>query len=85
VGRTLVGRIRSRIYGTVAPRFKYGRANLVIHVNAVAPGPVITVLQPATHTAKNMEGWGVGTPLHGCAGQPAELGLSSFWRRAIQT
>ncbi|KAF8640952.1 hypothetical protein AX17_000599 [Amanita inopinata Kibby_2008] len=45
-----------------------------IRVNAVAPGPVVTALQAASRTADNMEGWGIGTPLHGRAGQPAELG-----------
>ncbi|KIL71489.1 hypothetical protein M378DRAFT_223195 [Amanita muscaria Koide BX008] len=44
-----------------------------IRVNAIAPGPVLTALQPASRSAENMEGWGVGTPLHGRAGQPAEL------------
>jgi len=47
-----------------------------IRVNAVAPGPVVTPLQPASRSPENMEGWGVGTPLHGRAGQPAELGPS---------
>lgn len=45
-----------------------------IRVNAVAPGPVITPLQPASRTPEDMEGWGSGTPLHGRAAQPAELG-----------
>lgn len=45
-----------------------------IRVNAIAPGPVLTALQPASRSAENMEGWGVGTPLHGRAGQPAEMG-----------
>jgi len=45
-----------------------------IRVNAVAPGPVMTALQAASRSAENMEGWGVGTPLHGRAGQPAEVG-----------
>ncbi|KAF8808184.1 NAD(P)-binding protein [Phlegmacium glaucopus] len=45
-----------------------------IRVNAVAPGPVITALQAASRPADNMEGLGVGMPLHGRAGQPAELG-----------
>lgn len=47
-----------------------------IRVNAVAPGPVITALQPASRPADNMEGLGVGMPLHGRAGQSAELGPS---------
>ncbi|KAF9015667.1 hypothetical protein BDQ17DRAFT_1341443 [Cyathus striatus] len=45
-----------------------------IRVNAVAPGPVVTALQPASRSAENTEGLGVGLPLHGRAGQPAELG-----------
>ncbi|ESK82847.1 tropinone reductase 1 [Moniliophthora roreri MCA 2997] len=46
-----------------------------IRVNAIAPGPVYTPLQPASRSADNMEGWGLGqTPLHGRAAQPAELG-----------
>ncbi|KAG1729681.1 hypothetical protein EDB19DRAFT_108672 [Suillus lakei] len=45
-----------------------------IRVNAVAPGPVITPLQPASRSAEEMEGFGVGMPLHGRAAQPAELG-----------
>jgi NAD(P)-dependent dehydrogenase (short-subunit alcohol dehydrogenase family) len=47
-----------------------------IRVNAVAPGPVITALQPASRSPENMEGFGVGLPLHGRAGLPAELGPS---------
>lgn len=47
-----------------------------IRVNAVAPGPVITALQAASRSAENMEGLGVGLPLHNRAGQPAELGPS---------
>lgn len=46
-----------------------------IRVNAVAPGPFLTPLQPASRSAENMEDWTVGsTPLHGRAGMPAELG-----------
>lgn len=45
-----------------------------IRVNAVAPGPFYTPLQPASRTEENMEGWGIGAvPLHGRAGQPAEI------------
>ena len=47
-----------------------------IRVNAVAPGPVITALQPASRSPENMEDFGVGLPLHGRAGLPAELGPS---------
>ncbi|KAF8888838.1 NAD(P)-binding protein [Infundibulicybe gibba] len=45
-----------------------------IRVNGVAPGPVITALQAGSRDAEEMEGLGVGLPLHGRAGQPAELG-----------
>jgi NAD(P)-dependent dehydrogenase (short-subunit alcohol dehydrogenase family) len=45
-----------------------------IRVNAIAPGPVITALQAGSRSADDMEGLGVGMPLHGRAGQPAELG-----------
>jgi len=43
-----------------------------IRVNAVAPGPIWTPLQPSTRDAEEMEEFGVDTPL-GRAGQPAEL------------
>jgi hypothetical protein len=42
-----------------------------IRVNAVAPGPIWTPLQPATKPAEAMEKFGADTPL-GRAGQPAE-------------
>ena len=46
-----------------------------IRVNAVAPGPVYTPLQPASRAAEQMEGWEVGKPpLRGRAAAPAELG-----------
>jgi len=46
-----------------------------IRVNAVAPGPVYTPLQPASRSQDQMDGWGVGDiPLHGRVAQPAELG-----------
>ncbi|KAF9535597.1 NAD(P)-binding protein [Crepidotus variabilis] len=45
-----------------------------IRVNGVAPGPIVTALQPASRDADNMDEWGKGTPLHGRAGQPAEAG-----------
>ncbi|KAG6330273.1 hypothetical protein ID866_8816 [Astraeus odoratus] len=44
-----------------------------IRVNMVAPGPVVTPLQPASRAAEEMEGFGLGTPLHGRAAQPAEI------------
>ena len=31
-----------------------------IRVNAVAPGPVYTPLQPASRSGEQMDGWGVG-------------------------
>jgi len=46
-----------------------------IRVNAVAPGLFYTPLQPASRESEQMEGWGLGAvPLHGRAGQPAEIG-----------
>jgi NAD(P)-dependent dehydrogenase (short-subunit alcohol dehydrogenase family) len=42
-----------------------------IRVNAVAPGPIWTPLQPATRNADDMTSLGANTPL-GRAGQPAE-------------
>ena len=48
-----------------------------IRVNAVAPGPVYTPLQPASRSEDNMEGWGIGgVPLHGRPGQTAEMGAT---------
>lgn len=43
-------------------------------MNAIAPGPIITALQAGSREAEDMEGLGVGMPLHGRAGQPAEMG-----------
>jgi NAD(P)-dependent dehydrogenase (short-subunit alcohol dehydrogenase family) len=43
-----------------------------IRVNAVAPGPIWTPLQPATQTSEKIEKFGQETPL-GRAGQPAEV------------
>ncbi|WP_081738019.1 SDR family oxidoreductase, partial [Arthrobacter sp. H41] len=43
-----------------------------IRVNAVAPGPIWTPLQPATTTSEKLESFGEGTPL-GRMGQPAEV------------
>ncbi|MHA7264234.1 SDR family oxidoreductase [Arthrobacter sp. TMN-37] len=43
-----------------------------IRVNAVAPGPIWTPLQPATTTPEKLESFGDDTPL-GRMGQPAEL------------
>jgi NAD(P)-dependent dehydrogenase (short-subunit alcohol dehydrogenase family) len=43
-----------------------------IRVNAVAPGPIWTPLQPATQPPEKIEKFGTDTPL-GRAGQPAEV------------
>jgi NAD(P)-dependent dehydrogenase (short-subunit alcohol dehydrogenase family) len=43
-----------------------------IRVNAVAPGPICTPLQPATQPVEKLEKFGEDTPL-GRAGQPAEV------------
>jgi NAD(P)-dependent dehydrogenase (short-subunit alcohol dehydrogenase family) len=43
-----------------------------IRVNAVAPGPIWTPLQPATQEPEKVEKFGAETPL-GRAGQPAEV------------
>lgn len=43
-----------------------------IRVNAVAPGPIWTPLQPATQETEKIEKFGQDTPL-GRAGQPAEV------------
>jgi NAD(P)-dependent dehydrogenase (short-subunit alcohol dehydrogenase family) len=43
-----------------------------IRVNAVAPGPIWTPLQPATQPEEKIEKFGQDTPL-GRAGQPAEV------------
>lgn len=46
-----------------------------IRVNAVAPGPVHTPLQPASRPAEQMEGFGKKSQL-GRPGQPSEVGPS---------
>ncbi|KAJ3500028.1 hypothetical protein NLJ89_g9971 [Agrocybe chaxingu] len=52
------------------------RRSRCIRVNAVAPGPIVTALQAGSRSEENMEGWGVGTPLYGRAGQSPEVGPS---------
>lgn len=46
-----------------------------IRVNAVAPGPVHTPLQPASRPAEQMEGFGQQSQL-GRVGQPSEIAPS---------
>jgi NAD(P)-dependent dehydrogenase (short-subunit alcohol dehydrogenase family) len=46
-----------------------------IRVNAVAPGPVHTPLQPASRPAEQMEGYGEQSEL-GRVGQPSEVAPS---------
>ena len=46
-----------------------------IRVNAVAPGPVHTPLQPASRSAEQMEGFGSKSGL-GRIGQPSEIAPS---------
>ncbi len=55
-----------------------------IRVNAVAPGPVWTPLQPATQPPEKLEKFGTDTPL-GRAGQPAEVAPAFVFLASEQT
>ncbi|KAJ9103876.1 hypothetical protein QFC21_002338 [Naganishia friedmannii] len=48
-----------------------------VRVNSVAPGPVLTPLQPASRPSEQMDDWEVNKlPLWGRAGMPSELAAS---------
>lgn len=55
-----------------------------IRVNAVAPGPIWTPLQPASRDAEDVPGFGSDTPL-GRAGQPAEVAPAYVFLACEQT
>lgn len=55
-----------------------------IRVNAVAPGPIWTPLQPATQPTEKIEKFGSDTPL-GRAGQPAEVAPAFVFLASEQT
>jgi NAD(P)-dependent dehydrogenase (short-subunit alcohol dehydrogenase family) len=55
-----------------------------IRVNAVAPGPIWTPLQPATRTPEEVASFGTDSPL-GRAGQPAELAHAYVFLAAERT
>jgi NAD(P)-dependent dehydrogenase (short-subunit alcohol dehydrogenase family) len=55
-----------------------------VRVNAVAPGPIWTPLQPATRDAESLKDFGKDTPL-GRAGQPAELAPAYVFLAAERT
>jgi NAD(P)-dependent dehydrogenase (short-subunit alcohol dehydrogenase family) len=55
-----------------------------IRVNAVAPGPIWTPLQPATRDADEVAAFGAGSPL-GRAGQPAEVAPAFVFLAAEST
>jgi NAD(P)-dependent dehydrogenase (short-subunit alcohol dehydrogenase family) len=55
-----------------------------IRVNAVAPGPIWTPLQPATQPTEKVEKFGADTPL-GRAGQPAEVAPAFVFLAAEST
>ena len=55
-----------------------------VRVNAVAPGPIWTPLQPATQPPEKLEQFGQDTPL-GRAGQPAECAPAFVFLASDQT
>ncbi len=55
-----------------------------VRVNAVAPGPIWTPLQPATQPEAKLESFGSDTPL-GRAGQPAEVAPAFVFLASDQT
>ena len=55
-----------------------------VRVNAVAPGPIWTPLQPATQPPEKLEEFGSETPL-GRAGQPAEVAPAFVFLASEQT
>ena len=55
-----------------------------VRVNAVAPGPIWTPLQPATQPPEKLEQFGSETPL-GRAGQPAEVAPAFVFLASEQT
>jgi len=55
-----------------------------IRVNAVAPGPIWTPLQPATQPPEKVEKFGADTPL-GRAGQPAEVAPAFVFLASSET
>ncbi len=55
-----------------------------VRVNAVAPGPIWTPLQPATQPPEKLEQFGSDTPI-GRAGQPAEVAPAFVFLASEQT
>ena len=55
-----------------------------VRVNAVAPGPIWTPLQPATQPPEKLEQFGSDTPM-GRAGQPAEVAPAFVFLASEQT
>lgn len=50
-----------------------------IRVNAVAPGPIVTPLNPATREQKNLEGWYAKLPPLGRLGQVRCVGIEGWF------